>query len=75
VVALPPQIGDQPHPIEVHIDAERRRRRVIAEPTLLARHLGKRHAGPAKLLGHRYRQIAGVLQILEILVEEAGESR
>ena len=69
-VAPAPQIGDQPDPIEMHVDAERRRRSMIAEPALLATNFGEIESGPAQFFRHGHRQIADFPQILEILVEE-----
>ena len=70
-VAAAPQIGDQPDPVEVHVDAERRSGRVIGEPALLAAHLGEVQAAAAQFLRHRHRQIAGAPQVVEVLLEEA----
>src|SRR5215471_2545913 len=69
-VALVPQIGDQTDPIEVHVDAERRRRSIISETALLAADFGKIETGTPQFFRDGHRQIAGIPQILEILVEE-----
>ena len=42
----------------------------LPESALLATHLGKVKSSPAKLLRHTHREIPGLPQVLEILVEE-----
>jgi hypothetical protein len=69
-VALPPQIGSDPDPVEVHVDAKRRRRRVIAETALRPANLRQIHAGATQFFRHRHRQITGVTQSFEVLVKE-----
>ena len=70
-IALAPEIGDQSDPVDVHVDAESRGGRVVAEPALFAAALRERHAAPAEFLRHRHRQVAGALQVVEVLLEEA----
>jgi hypothetical protein len=54
----------------VHVDGERRRRGVVREPPLLARHLRERHPAAAELARHGEEQVARVAQVLEVLGEE-----
>ena len=48
-VAGAPEIGGDAGPVQVHVDRERRRRGVVAEPPLLLRDAGQRQAGAAEL--------------------------
>ena len=50
-VAAAPEIGGRPDPVEVHVDAERGRRRVIGEAALLAADLGQVRPRPPSSCG------------------------
>ena len=71
LVALPPEVRDQADPIDMHIDAERRGRRVIGQPALLAAALGERKTTAAELGRHVHGQVARSLQVSEILGKES----
>jgi hypothetical protein len=69
-IALAPKIGDQTHPIDVHVDAEGGGGRMVAEAALLPANLRESQAASAEFARHRHGEVAGVLQIGEIFVEE-----
>jgi hypothetical protein len=71
LVALPPEIGGEADPIDMHVDAESRSGRVIGQPALLPAALRQRHAAAAELGGHVHSQVARSLQVSEIFAEEA----
>ena len=54
-------------PVKMHVETERRRGRVVRETPCLAGALGKRKAESSVFGGHRHLQVAGLLQIFEIL--------
>ena len=66
LVARAPQVGRVADPVVVHVDAQRRRGRVLCEQARFARHLCERHALPAELLRYRHEEIAGGLQLVEV---------
>jgi hypothetical protein len=66
-----PEVGDEAGPVEMHVHGERRGRRVVAEPALLAAHVGEGVPPPAEFARHGDGEIAGVAQLLEVFVEEA----
>ncbi|MQA90993.1 MAG: protein kinase, partial [Gemmatimonas sp.] len=66
-----PQVGHQAGPVEMHVDPECGRRGKVGEPALLSADLRQGVAAPAQLLGHGDREVVGVAQRLEVLVEKA----
>jgi len=70
-VAGTPQVGSDADPVDMHVDAEGGRRRVVGEASLALADVGQRQALSAELLGDVHREIAGLPQILEVLLEEA----
>ena len=66
LVASAPEIRRGSDPVVVHVDAQRRRGRVLCEQARFARHLCERHALPAELLRYRHEEIAGGLQLVEV---------
>jgi hypothetical protein len=70
-VALAPQIGSDAGCQEMHVDAERGRRRAPRQPTLLPAKLNEGQPKPAKVPWHRCEQIFGFAEFLEIVQEEA----
>ena len=70
-VAGAPQVGGDARPVEVHVDGERRGRRVVRETPLFADDLGQRQAESAQLLRHGEAQVARLAQLLEVLGKEA----
>jgi hypothetical protein len=70
LVAVPPKVGSHTRPVEMHVDAERGRRRVVAEAALLPADLGEIEAAPTEFLRHVDGQVARFLQLVEIFPEE-----
>ena len=70
-VAQAVQVGGDAHPVQVHVGRQRGGRRAVGQAALLAADLGQRHPEPAELARDRHLQVAGLLQLLEVLVEEA----
>ena len=66
-VAGAPKIGGQAGPVQVHVDGQGRRGRVIRESALFADDLGQRQAESAKFVGNREAQVARLAQLLEVL--------
>jgi hypothetical protein len=71
-VAGAPEIGRHASPVKVHVDGERRRRRVVGKAALLANNIGERESHPPELRRHRQPQVTGLLELVEILGEEAA---
>ena len=71
VVAGPRQVGGHAGPVDVHVDGQRRGRRVVGEAAHQRRVLVEAHVPPAQLGGQRGAQEPGRLELLEVLVEEA----
>ncbi len=65
------KITGNPTPIEVHVDGQRRRRRVHRQPALLMAHLGQVLAMAAELGRDVDLGVAPLFQLVEILEEEA----
>ena len=55
LVARPPQVGGDAHPVEVHVDPERGRVGVVGEAPLLVHHLREGEPAAAQLARHRAR--------------------
>ena len=70
LVAGAPRVGDEPDPVVVHVEAQRRRRRVLRQPPRLARGVGERQAEAAEFLREGHLQIARRLQLVEIFLTE-----
>ena len=70
-VAEAVQVGRDAHPVEVHVGRQGGGRRAVGQAALLAADLGQRHPEPAELARDRHLQVAGLLQLLEVLGEEA----
>ena len=69
-IAGAPQVRSDARPVQVHVDRERRRRRVVAKAPLLAHDFGQRAARAAELRRHRQQQVARLAQLLEVLGEK-----
>ena len=54
----------------MHVDRERRRRRMVGEPALLANDFRERASETSKFPWQRETQVSSVAQLLEILGEE-----
>jgi hypothetical protein len=64
------QIGGDTRPVDVHVDGERRCGRHVSESLLKHRVLVEPEAGPSELDGHCELQVAGLAQLIPVLVEE-----
>ena len=71
LVARPPQVGGHTRPVDVHVDAQRGGVRVVGQAALLLHHLGEGEAAAAELARHRAGEVAGLLQLGEVLGEES----
>lgn len=65
-----PQVGRDAHPVVVHVQGERRGRRVAGQAARFLHQVRHRKARPAKIRRQREPQVAGIAQLLEVLVEE-----
>src|SRR5206468_3404437 len=65
------EVSRQAHPVQVHVRRQGGGWRAVREAALLAADLGQRHAVPTECARDRQLQVAGLLQLLEILREEA----
>ena len=70
LVAGAPEVGGDADPVVVHVDAERGGRRVVGETPRFAGDLGQREAEAAELPRHGHPQVAGLAQLVEVLLEE-----
>ena len=69
-VAGAPEIGGVARPVQVHVDRERRRRGVVAEPPLLLRDARERQACPSELGRNGDAKISGLAKLVEVVREE-----
>ena len=69
-IAAAPEIGGQTGPVEVHVDAQSRRRRAVGEAPLLPADAGEIGSQAAQLGRHGKRQVPGVTEVLEVLAAE-----
>jgi hypothetical protein len=69
-VALAQHMARGTHPVQMHVERERRGRGVIGEPGQLMQHSRQGQPGAAQLDRHRRAQESGVLQVLKILEKE-----
>src|SRR5688572_3274701 len=70
LVAHAIEVRGESHPVEVHVQRQGSRRGAVREAPLLLAYLGKVHAEAAELLGDRHLKVAGLLQLIEVLLEE-----
>ena len=70
-VAAPPEVGGDADPVVVHVGAERGGRGVGGETPGFPGDVGQREAEAAELPRHRHPEVAGLAQVVEILLKEA----
>ena len=70
LVAAAPQVRHETHPVEVHVRRERGRGRAVCQAALFLTDLRERQASATELFRDVHREVAGPLQVSEILVEE-----
>jgi len=69
-VAATPEIRSDAGPIEMHVDAERSRRRVVSKAALLPANLGQVHSASAEFPRHIDGKVPDFLQVPEIFFKE-----
>jgi hypothetical protein len=70
-ISAAPHIGGETDPVVVHIHSEGGGRRVHRQPACHVGHLGERVPQTTELLGDGDRQVAGLLQVVEVFLEES----
>ena len=70
-VTVSPELRCHSHPVVVHVRPKRSGWSVTCEASGLARNVGEREAEPPELLGDGHSEVAGLAQVVEVLLEEA----